>query len=173
MRSSKSFTKVVFCLFTVALLIPQSALSQTEKLGIVSYTAPKGWTKTTKENIISFSKLDQTTGAFCIITLYGATPGTGSPERDFKREWNNLLVEPFKAEGNPETETESDNGWTAIAEYAASCSYRRDLQVRASADVDPKRSAERAFALAASTSRSRGGEFVTSDASSSCAACAT
>ena len=41
-------------------------------------------------------------------------PGTGNPEKDFKREWNNLVVEPFKAEPNPATETEAEDGWTAI-----------------------------------------------------------
>jgi len=108
-----SFSLLV--LIVIGMFIPETAFSQTENLGIVNYTPPKDWTKTTKENIISFSELNQTTGAFCIITLYGATPGTGNPEKDFKREWNNLVVAPFKGEVNPETETEAENGWTAIA----------------------------------------------------------
>lgn len=99
----------------VSLLIPQTALCQTEKLGIVSYTPPKDWTKTTKENIVAFSHINQATGGFCILTLYGATPGTGSPEGDFKREWNKLVVGTLNAEPNPKTETEADEGWTAIS----------------------------------------------------------
>jgi hypothetical protein len=118
MTFSKYFNKLSFCLLalmTIVLFLPQTALCQTEKLGIVGYTAPKDWTKTKKENIVAFSEINQATGAFCIITLYGATPGTGNAEKDFKREWKNLLVEPFKAEPNPETETESEAGWTAIS----------------------------------------------------------
>jgi len=99
----------------VCALLPQSVFSQTEKLGIVRYTPPKGWNKTVKENIVAFTDLDEATGHFCIITLYGATPGTGNPESDFKREWNNLVIKPFKAEANPETATEVSDGWTAIA----------------------------------------------------------
>lgn len=99
--------------------IPQTVFCQTEKLGIVGYTPPKDWSKTAKENIVSFTEYNQSTGVFCIITLYGATPGTGSPEKDFKREWKNLVVEPFKAEPNPETETEAEDGWTAMAGGAA------------------------------------------------------
>ena len=69
------------------MLIPQTVFGQSEKLGIVQYTAPKGWTKTPKENVVVFSEVDQAASRFCIITLYGATPGTGKPESDFAREW--------------------------------------------------------------------------------------
>lgn len=106
---------VLFVTVFVCGSLPQSVFSQTEKLGIVRYTPPKGWNKTVKENIVAFTDLDEATGHFCIITLYGATPGTGSPESDFKREWNNLVMKPFKAEENPETATEVSDGWTAIA----------------------------------------------------------
>lgn len=100
---------------TFALLIPQTVFAQTQKLGIVSYTAPQGWKKSPAENIVTFSELNETTGHFCTITLYGATPGTGQPQSDFAREWNNLVVKPFQAEANPKTEPESAGGWTVIA----------------------------------------------------------
>lgn len=74
------------------LFTTQTVFGQTEKLGIVRYTPPKGMNKLPKENLVVFSELNQTTGAYCIITLYGATPGTGNPQSDFKREWNNLVV---------------------------------------------------------------------------------
>ncbi len=99
--------------------IPQTVFCQTEKLGIVSYAPPKGWTKTPKENVVGFSELNQTTGGFCIITLYGATPGTGTPAGDFAREWKNLVVAILKAEANPQTETQTADGWTMMAGGAA------------------------------------------------------
>lgn len=112
------FTKLGFGLVVLTafvLFIPATAFGQAEKLGIVSYTPLKDWTKTAKPNIVAFTDYNQATGDFCIITLYGATPGTGNPEKDFKREWNNLVVEPFKADANPSTETEAEDGWTAVA----------------------------------------------------------
>ena len=118
MNSSKLFYGLSFSLFVlivVGLLIPQTAFGQTEKLGIVKYAPPKGWNKTPKENIVVFSELNKKTGMFCFITLYGATPGTGTPESDFTREWNNLVVKPFGGDANPKTETEAADGWTAIA----------------------------------------------------------
>lgn len=118
MKFSKSTHKLFFCLFVLIVLsvcIPQAAFCQTQKLGVVQYTPPKEWNKTAKENIVAFSKLNETTGGFCIITVYGATPSVGNPESDFKKEWNNLVVKPLEAEANPKTETESANGWTMIA----------------------------------------------------------
>jgi hypothetical protein len=122
MNISKSLYRFIFGLFvltTVGLFIPSAVFCQTEKLGIVSYTAPAGWKKSPSENIVTFSQLNETTGRFCTITLYGATTGTGNPQGDFAREWNNLVVKPFQGDANPKTETEAADGWTAIAGGAA------------------------------------------------------
>jgi hypothetical protein len=117
MTFSKSFYRSSLCLWSLSLVflfIPQTAFGQTEKLGIVKYIPPPGWTKTQKqENVIAFSTLNQTTGAFCLITLYGATPGTGNPQSDFTKEWNTLVVQNMKAEARPQTESDSADGWTA------------------------------------------------------------
>ncbi len=83
-----SFSFFVF--MALGALVPLTALGQTEKLGIVKYTPPKGMTKTLKENVVAFSEFNEKTGKYCIITVYGATPGSGSSEGDFKSEWNNL-----------------------------------------------------------------------------------
>ncbi len=120
MNNQKKFLLLPMVLLLIAFsLAPQSIFAQTEKLGIVQYTPPKGWTKTAKENVVAFSEVNRSTGIFCILTLYGATPGTGNPQSDFKREWNKLVVQPLNAEANPNTETEAVDGWTAIAGGAA------------------------------------------------------
>lgn len=104
------FAALMFCLF-----IPQTGFSQTEKLGIVNYTPPKGMDKLPRENTVAFRELNQATGKYCIITLYGATPGTGSPQGDFKREWSNLVVKMMKAEASPKTDEQKDGEWTAVS----------------------------------------------------------
>jgi len=110
-RFGSCFCSLVF----VFAFASQNASGQTEKLGIVKYTPPPGWNRTQKqENVIAFSTQNQATGAFCIITLNGATPGTGSPTGDFAKEWNTLVVQNMKAEANPATESEAADGWTAI-----------------------------------------------------------
>jgi len=118
MKSQATHTQifVLFVLIAMAVFMPRTALGQTEQLGILKYTPPPRWTKSQKqENVIAFSILNQTTGGFCIITIYGATPSAGNPQGDFTKEWNNLAVQTLKAEPNPKTETESDEGWTATA----------------------------------------------------------
>lgn len=119
MKLPESTHKLVLGFFVVVvagLFIPQTAFGQTEKLGIVKYTPPPGWTKTQKqENVIAFSTVNKKTGEFCIITIYGAKPGTGNPQIDFAQEWNNLVVQNMKAEANPEAVTQTVDGWTILA----------------------------------------------------------
>jgi tRNA_anti-like len=114
MKNTKSLSIVVIgsilCLFA-----PLPVFSQTERLGLVQYTPPKGWTKNLKDNVVIFSDINEASGRFCVITLYGATPSAGTPQRDFAKEWNNLVVKPWNAETNPKTETQNADGWTAIA----------------------------------------------------------
>jgi len=111
--------KLSLCLFVFAAVCafaPPPALCQTEKLGIVQYMPPKGMTKTLKDNVVAFSEFDQVTGKYCIITVYGATPGTGSAQGDFRREWNNLVVKTLdKAQADPSTDTSMADGWTILA----------------------------------------------------------
>jgi hypothetical protein len=118
MTHHKSFVRLMVCILSLTLLfvfVPQTAFAQSERLGIVKYTPPPGWNKTQKQpNVVAFSKRNESTGAFCIITLYGAAPGTGNPQTDFTREWNNLVVQTMKAEANPETVAEAADGWTGI-----------------------------------------------------------
>lgn len=115
---TKYFHRLALCLCSSMVIFsfaPPAAFAQTEKLGIVRYTPPPGWNKTqTQANVIAFSMINQTTGKSCIITLYGATPGTGNPQSDFAREWNRLVVQNMKAEANPQTVSEAADGWTGI-----------------------------------------------------------
>lgn len=108
-------TAMALLLMATTSFLSTTVCAQTETLGSVKYTPPKGWDKTSKENVIAFSKVNRDTGKFCIITLYGATSGTGNAQNDFKREWNNLLVKPFNTEADPKTETAEENGSTVTA----------------------------------------------------------
>ncbi len=114
--SDRRRTTIIRSTALIILLAAAPALmSQTEKLGIVEFTPPAGMARQTKDNVVVFSELNQATGKYCIITLYGATPGTGTAHGDFSREWNNLVVRQMKADANPTTETTRADGWTVIA----------------------------------------------------------
>lgn len=119
MNTSKKFVACV-ALSILYSCAAAAVFGQTEKLGIVQYKAPAGWTKTSKvENVLAYSTVNQATGGFCIITLYGATPGTGNAQSDFKREWKNLVTDVLGAPADPKTEVQSADGWTITAGGAA------------------------------------------------------
>jgi hypothetical protein len=111
-------SKIIFGLFiaqVLCLFVPQIVLCQTETLDIIQYTPPKGWTKTPKEGVMVFSDINKSTNRFCILTVYASTVSAGSPQKDFANEWDELIVKPFKAEANPKTETQTQDGWTSVA----------------------------------------------------------
>ena len=108
----RSLLYVLLAVLTLTLALSSTALAQTDALGIVKYKPLPGWNKTTNEDVVGFSTLNQKTGEFCIITLHGATSGTGSPANDFNREWSRLAVQPLNAKANPSTNVESSEGWT-------------------------------------------------------------
>lgn len=98
--------------FIVCLVFSTAVVAQKESLGAVKYTPPKGWTKTQNENAVIFSEINQTTGKFCLITLYGVTVSSGAPERDFAGTWNDRVEKILGAEANPETQAVTAEGWT-------------------------------------------------------------
>ena len=111
-------SKIILALFIaqiLCLIVPQVMFCQTETFDVIQYTPPKGWTKTQKEGVMIFSDTNKTTNGFCILTVYASTPSAGSPQKDFANEWNELIVKPFKAEANPKTETQTDDGWTSVS----------------------------------------------------------
>lgn len=114
MKPLSHFVIAISFLLLVTAATP-TVSGQVERLGTVKFSPPKGWTTTRKENVVAFSTQDQAAGRFCIITLYGATPGTGNAQGDFAREWNGIVVKTMAASANPTIETQSSDGWTIIA----------------------------------------------------------
>jgi hypothetical protein len=98
----------------------QQAFSQTETFDIVTYTAPKDqmgieWKKETKQGVVNYTNVNTATGGFCVIAMYASRASTGDPQKDFDKDWKELVTTPFKAEANPKTETETTpDGWKVI-----------------------------------------------------------
>lgn len=101
---------LALCLFSALAIC-----GQTESLGPIKYTPPKGFQKNAKDHAVVFSDLNPAEGGFCFITLYAAGVSEGTPQKDFVRAWNERVVKPWGGEANPKTNTEPDNGWTVIA----------------------------------------------------------
>ncbi|MBA3673792.1 MAG: hypothetical protein H0W75_02360 [Chitinophagaceae bacterium] len=104
--------KIISLLLLTAIM--QQVIGQTETFDIATYTPPKDFKKDSKQGVVNYTSVNSTTGNFCVIAMYASTASTGDAEKDFKREWKELVATPFKAKANPETETQSADGWKAV-----------------------------------------------------------
>jgi hypothetical protein len=112
------------------LIISSVSFSQTETFDIISYTPPKDWKKEVKPGVINYTKLNTTAGTFCVIALYASTASTGDEQKDFKKNWEELVVTPYKAEANPKTETQTtDDGWKVVTGGSSVKSNDMDVSV--------------------------------------------
>ncbi len=105
--------KIISLLLFTAIM--QQVIAQTETFDIATFTPPKEWKKSSAKNVMNFTNVDMATGKFCVIAMYASNASTGDAEKDFKREWKELVVTPFKAEANPKTEMETTtDGWKSV-----------------------------------------------------------
>ncbi len=115
--------------------ITQPAVCQTETFDIVTYTPPKdlagiGWKKEIKQGVVNYIHLNENTGGFCVITMYANSASTGDAQNDFNNKWKELVVTPYKAEANPETETQTtEDGWKAVTGAALVKSDGNDVYI--------------------------------------------
>jgi hypothetical protein len=110
--------KIISTLLLCFLL--KSVFAQTETFDIATFIPPKGFTKTTRQGVITYTDVDTAAGKFCVIAIYASVPTTGDAAKDFKKEWNQLVVSPYKAEANPQTTSESTtDGWEAVTAATA------------------------------------------------------
>ena len=103
----------------LVVLLCGNAYSQSETFDIVTYTPPKNWKKDSKEGVVNYTNINTKTGGVCVITIYASTVSSGDVQKDFAKSWKELVVNPFKADPNPKTETQTTNeGWVVVSAAA-------------------------------------------------------
>lgn len=101
------------------LLLSVQAIAQTETFDIVTYTPPKDWSKDAKPGVMNYMTVNKSNGGFCVIAMFASKVSTGDAQKDFAREWNELVATPYKAEETPKSETQStEDGWKIVAAAA-------------------------------------------------------
>lgn len=113
--------KIIFSIFTLIVsftLFPQIIFGQTETFDMVKFIPPKNWTKTEKKGAVVYSDLNKAANAFCVITVYSGTASNGSAAKDFAADWKTFVVEPYKAEAKPKTDSQTEDGWTTTSATA-------------------------------------------------------
>lgn len=102
-------------LIITVLLCSIISCAQTESFDIATYKVPKGWTKSTKPGIVTYSASNEAKHNYCMISIYASKPSTGTTEEEFAKEWKKLVVTPFSVSEEPELNKLSDEGRDAIA----------------------------------------------------------
>jgi hypothetical protein len=91
-------------------------LSETkETFDITTYNPPINWKKDLKNDNVSYTTTNPSSGGFCVIGIYAAKQSEGNIENYFAAVLKELAVTPFGAQENPKSESQiTTDGWKAI-----------------------------------------------------------
>src|SRR6266496_3233467 len=106
---------IIFILFVA---ITEQIVAQTETFDIATYTAPKDYKKEANKGVVVYTNINTTTGSFCVLAMYACSASLGDAQKDFKMEWKDKVVTPHNAEANPNTETQTADGWKIVTAAA-------------------------------------------------------
>jgi hypothetical protein len=94
--------------------------AQKETFDLATYTSLKGWKKQSSGNAVQFTKEDAATGAYCMITLSKAIPGTANAKDNFDAAWENVVKGMVKVTAPPTMQPgSSKDGWEAKIGYSS------------------------------------------------------
>ncbi|MES1181994.1 MAG: hypothetical protein ABUL44_04275, partial [Flavobacterium sp.] len=140
--------KIFFaCLFSLAAAV---TFAQKETFDIVTYTAPAGWTKDAKENVVTYTMINKKNNTWCQVGIVKSTASKGSIDADFESEWQELVVKSYNPTGAPEgNEVQEVDGWkiktgggkfifnnaNAIAMLTTASGYNRCVSIVATTNV--------------------------------------
>ncbi|MEO7313534.1 MAG: hypothetical protein ABIX01_24335 [Chitinophagaceae bacterium] len=97
-------------LITIPILIFSFwCFAQTETFDIATYKIPKGWTKGTKEGLVTYATSDVSKKAFCTINVYASAVTKGTVKQEFERYWKAYAATAFNIKAAPEMDTTSDD----------------------------------------------------------------
>jgi len=106
-------------LLTYTLLFSILLHAQKQTFDMVSYTPPKGWKKTVAEGGIQLTRSNETTGAYCSVSIYKSVPGTEDAQKNFDLAWEALPKQLVTVESDPLIQSPTmQDGWTVISGYA-------------------------------------------------------
>jgi hypothetical protein len=93
--------------------------AQKETYDVVSYTPPKGWSKETGSYSVTYTLSNSKTKSWCRIFILKSTASEGDINKDFAREWEDMIVKNYHPVDAPQSsEGEDVNGWKIKAGLA-------------------------------------------------------
>jgi len=107
----------LFALFALTTIV---TLAQKETFDLTTYSVPKGWKKTLKENAVQFVKQNNSTGEYCIMILLKSVVSAGNAKKDFDDSWETEIKGMAANTSDPEMQPAAkDDGWENQSGYSA------------------------------------------------------
>ena len=98
-----------FFLFIISVA---TAFAQKETFDLITYTPPIGWDKEVMNNVIGYSKVDNTKNSWCRISIYKSVESKANIDQDFESEWQELIAKPYNVyEAAQVNQVTNTNGW--------------------------------------------------------------
>jgi hypothetical protein len=96
----------------VVVLCGINSFAQQQSFDLTSFTAPQGWKKETKENIVAYTITDKKKNTWCQIQVVKSTISQGGIDEDFASEWQHLIVANYPVKDTPNIyEVQEAEGW--------------------------------------------------------------
>jgi hypothetical protein len=90
--------KIFFILTTVFICFNANAQTTYD---VFTYNEPIGYKKETKKSATTYTKIDEKTGNYCIISLFPQTQSKGDILKDFESDWAALVTKPLNVKNAP------------------------------------------------------------------------
>jgi len=89
-----------------------NTFAQNQTFDLITFTAPKGWTKNVEETLVSYTITNNKKNTWCRILIIKSTISKGTIEADFESEWQELIVKDYKPTDKPqENKVTEAEGW--------------------------------------------------------------
>jgi hypothetical protein len=105
--------KKILCSICLVLVLIAAELNA-ETFDIATFIPPQGWQRQTQQGVVVFTKIDNKNNSFCLIGVYASRQSSGNADKDFKQEWNDLVVKPLGVNNEPSVNQSVQEGWHVI-----------------------------------------------------------
>ena len=100
-------------------LFAVAAFAQVEKFDIISYASPAGWAAKKGPDAVQFSKSDEASGAFCIVTIFKSVDAGPDSRANFNAAWSALVTQTLGTDAKPQIGAPgTKDGWATEAGIA-------------------------------------------------------
>lgn len=115
------YMKPLLLLIACILSFSIGSLAQaTETFDIATFQPPKGWKKQASRDSVQYTIADESTGAFCVLTLLKSLPASGNSKENFNTSWQSLVKDGVKVAAAPQMfPSNNPEDWALEGGFAA------------------------------------------------------